>query len=174
MLKQAYTLLLSPRGRIDRLPFIVGIAGFLALTLCALFLFSKIDMGSATASVGLLSFFLFLHVAMCVYGKRLHDVGRTLWPWVVMIVLLIIMLIFIGLSFGGVEYFDTVMAHPEYAENEAKMAEVLKVYQDTLDQHALQSRGLIAVVPVLFTLWLALAKGEPKENRYGPASRRDA
>ena len=162
-------LFLSPRGRIGRPSFIIGVISLLAFTMLALFSFTKLGPGLTTFYAFIVSFFLFLHIAMCLYGKRLHDLGRTLWPFIGMLALMVIAMIFVGLNFGGIEYFDTVMAHPEYAENEAEMQKALNIYQDTLAKNLPKAGWMMAALPALFTLWLAVAKSSGTGNRYGPA-----
>jgi len=161
-------LFLSPQGRIGRPDFLIGVGSLLALTMLALFSFTKLGPGLTTFYAFIASFFLFLHIAMCVYGKRLHDLGRSLWPFIGMLALLVVVLILVGLNFGGIEYFDTVMAHPEYAENEAEMKKALKIYQDTLAKNLPKAGWMMAALPALFTLWLAVAKGGAEDNKYGP------
>lgn len=72
-----------------------------------------------------------------------------------------------ALNYGGVEYFDTVMAHPEYAGNEEEMKKVLEAYQDKLAVGMPKARWVMAILPTLFTLWLVLAPGQEGDNRYG-------
>ena len=71
------------------------------------------------------------------------------------------------LNFGGIEYFDTVMANPEYAGNEEAMQKVLQTYQDKLAKGLPTANWIMAGLPALFTLWLALAPGQADKNRYG-------
>jgi len=161
-------LFLSPRGRIGRSAFMLGMACLLIFTMLALFLFTKLGPGMVTFYGFLVFIFLVLHIIMCVYGKRLHDLGRSLWPLIGMMALMVVVMILVGLNFGGLEYFDTVMAHPEYAENEAEMEKALNAYQDKLNANLPKARWMMAVLPALFTLWLAAAKGTPDDNIYGP------
>ena len=101
--------------------------------------------------------------------KRLHDLGRSLWPLTALFFLIIIVWLLMILNYGGIEYFDTVMAHPEYAGNEEAMKKVLNVYQDKLAEGMPKARWVMTVLPALFTLWLAITPGQEGDNRYGIA-----
>ena len=61
------------------------------------------------------------------------------------------------------------MAHPEYAGDEAAMQQVQQVYQDKLAANMPKVRLLMAVLPAVFTLWLAARPGAADDNKYGPA-----
>ncbi len=169
MLAKAYKLLFSPRGRIARPAFIAGIAFLVVFTALQKLLFARLGAGMISFYVPMILFFVTLHIVLCIYGKRLHDLGRSLWPLTGMIAGMMIIAILVSLNFGGLEYFDTVMAHPEYAGDEAAMQQVQQVYQDKLAANMPKVRLLMAVLPALFTLWLAVKTGAKGDNKYGPA-----
>ena len=100
-----YKLLLSPAGRIGRQHFWIGMAVFAVLVV--VFNWGLKQMGGSTwAFLMSLPFpFLVLHMAYSIYGKRLHDMGRSFWPLTAMIVSLIVVAIIVMLSFGGSDYF---------------------------------------------------------------------
>lgn len=90
-------------GRKD---FWVGL--FILTLLSAVFNFALQKLGNTnTAFLISLPFpFLVLHMTYCVYGKRLHDMGRSFWPLTGMIVLLIFVAIIVMLAFGGHRVFQ--------------------------------------------------------------------
>ena len=169
MLAKAYKLFFSPRGRIARPAFIIGIAALLVFTALQKLLFARLGAGMVSFYVPMVFFFVTFHIVLCLYGKRLHDLGRSLWPLTGMFALMMIVAILVSLNFGGLEYFDTVMAHPEYAGDEAAMQQVQQVYQDKLAANMPKVRLLMAVLPAVFTLWLAARPGNGEDNKYGPA-----
>lgn len=168
-MKNAYSLFLSPRGRIDRKAFLIGVVFLTGFVLAQKYIFSIMGEGLVNFFLPMTFFFLTLHILLCIFGKRLHDLGRSLWPLMGMFSLMIIVAILISLNFGGLDYFDTVMAHPEYAQDEAAMKKVQQVYQDTLAANMPRARLLMAILPGVFTLWLVLRPGVAGENKYGPA-----
>ena len=70
------TLFLSPKGRIDRRPFIVGVIVLIAV----LALFQWLAVGEWWhVPVGWVFYPAWVYVAVCVLAKRLHDRGRSGW-----------------------------------------------------------------------------------------------
>lgn len=160
-------LFLSPSGRIARRPFIIGVAGLAIFIVLQLYFLRFLGAGMTNFFLGLALFFLNFHIVLSVYGKRLHDLDRSLWPLTALFFLIIIVWLLMILNYGGIEYFDTVMAHPEYAGNEEEMKKVLNVYQDKLAEGMPKARWVMTILPALFTLWLAIAPGQKGDNRYG-------
>ena len=166
-MKKAYSLFLSPRGRIGRLEFAVGVAVLIGFAIAQEYIFSFMGKGLTSFFLPMAIFFLTLHVVLCIFGKRLHDLGRSLWPLMGLFSVMIIIAILISQNFGGIEYINTVIAHPEYAGDEAAMKQVQQVYQETLAANMPKVRLLMAIVPGAFTLWLLLRPGVAGENKYG-------
>lgn len=70
------SLFLSPRGRMDRRPFIVGVVVLVA----ALAVFQWLAVGTWWhVPVGWVVYPLLIYGAVCVIAKRLHDRGRSGW-----------------------------------------------------------------------------------------------
>lgn len=168
MLKTAYSLLLSPKGRIGRAPFGIGV-----LFLCALWalqhfvIYPMLGTGMANFYIAPILFFLGLHIIYCVCGKRLHDLGRSNWALIGVFCLLFTVMMIVILKFGGLEYFDTIMQNPEKQDDPEFMRQVHATYQDNLAKNLPQSSFLMSIVPALFALWLLLAPGQTGDNRYG-------
>ena len=166
-MKKAYSLFLSPRGRIGRVEFAVGVAVLTAFVIAQKYIFVVMGEGLISFFLPMTFFFLTLHIVLCIFGKRLHDLASSLWPLMGLFSLMIIAAILVSLNFGGLEYFNTVMAHPEYAGDVAAMKQVQQVYQETLAANMPKVRLLMAIVPGAFTLWLLLRPGVAGENKYG-------
>lgn len=113
--------------------------------------------------------FLVLHMAYCVYGKRLHDMGRSFWPLTAMIVSLIMVAIIVMLSFGGSEYFAEFAQYDRKEDIDPEEIERIKTaYQARLSQgNATVSNVIIAIITA-FTLWCGIWKSDPNTNNYGP------
>ncbi len=114
--------------------------------------------------------FIILQIAYSVYGKRLHDIGRTLWPVTGLLCAMLAAMIIVMLVFGGAEYFA---AYSEYTRDNPPPADVVeKLNADFKPRQEAGERVLsITILGLLsaFTLWLALAKPQAGENSYGPS-----
>jgi len=112
--------------------------------------------------------FLVIHMTYCIYGKRLHDIGRSFWPVTAMIVTLIAIAIIVMLTFGGAEYFA---GFAEYGRNNPpppELAERLQTeYQAELKKGAGWLYGGMCGVITAFSIWLAIAKTQAGSNQYG-------
>ncbi len=115
--------------------------------------------------------FVLLQVAYSVYGKRLHDIGRSLWPLTALITSIIMAMIVIMLVYGGADYFA---AYSEYTRDNPAPSEVVdKLNAEFAPRQAEGEKVLSWIVSgllITFSLWLALAKPQSGENRYGPAT----
>jgi len=161
-------LLLSPSGRIGRRDFLIGVAVFFVVT--TVFNFILKQMGGSTLSflISLPFPFLVLHMTYCIYGKRLHDIGRSFWPLTGMIVTLIMIAIVVMLTFGGAEYFAGFAEFDRNNPPPAELAERLQSeYQQELEKGTGWLYGSMCSVIGAFTLWLALAKSQVGSNQYG-------
>jgi len=163
-----YKLLLSPAGRIGRKDFWIGMAGFAVLVM--VFNLSLKQLGNSVWAflISLPFPFLVLHMAYAVYGKRLHDMGRSFWPLTAMIVSLIVVAIIVMLSFGGSEYFA------EFAQYERKEdidPAVKAAIQERYQARLAEGNGLVSALMWAiiggFTLWCGLSKADPVANKYG-------
>lgn len=167
MLNQAYTLFLSPRGRIGRQAFIVGVLLWGAFYTAQYFWFKNTGTNTPNFYLSLIFLVINIQIVFCIFGKRLHDLGRSTWPLIGTFMLVFVAAIIVMLNFGGLEYFDALMANPELQNDPEAMKQLHQTYQDTLAQNIPQSRALMSIIPVLFTLWLAVTKGQSEANRYG-------
>lgn len=114
--------------------------------------------------------FIILQIAYSVYGKRLHDIGRTLWPVTGLLCAMLAAMIIVMLVYGGAEYFA---AYGEYSRDNPPPPEVIEKLDAEFAprQEAGESLLTFTILGLLsgFTLWLALAKPQAGQNAYGPA-----
>jgi uncharacterized membrane protein YhaH (DUF805 family) len=141
------SLLLSPSGRIGREDFWIGF-----LILCAL-------------SVVLLMIPFLGHVALlattycwiCLYIKRLHDLGRPAGliaiPYLIWIVPIVVAAVM-----GGIAVFNGLLSGDDAGTSFSVLAGL---------GGFLVASGIAFLVGVGFLLWMGIAPGEPGENRYG-------
>jgi len=161
-------LLLSPSGRIGRRDYLIGLVGLVIIFTLYGLLLNALG-GSMFGFFSVLAFpFVILQIAYSVYGKRLHDIGRTLWPLTGLICAMLAAMIVVMLVYGGEEYLT---AHMEVSREGSPSAEVIDRINAEFKER--QSQGVTALSAIIsallggFTLWLALAKPQAGANAYG-------
>lgn len=132
--------LLSLRGRLMRGQFWLG---FLVVFVGGAY--SRQDQSAGATVVALVT----LWVAVCVYGKRMHDYGRSAWP----------MIVPIGAAFAFYAYAFFEVAHMRG-----------NTYARSLERMQLAYYGLLAFW-LLVTLRVGLRRGQAGDNRFGPDPR---
>ena len=171
MIISPYKMLLSPSGRMGRKDFWIAMVLFAALViLFNLMLGRLIESDSTLAFLISLPFpFLVLHMAYSVYGKRLHDMGRSFWPLTAMIVSLIMVAIIVMLTFGGSEYFSEFAQYDRKEDiDPAEIERIKTAYQERLSQGNATVSNIMMGIIAGFTLWCGLSKTDPETNKYGP------
>jgi len=169
MILSPYKMLLSPSGRIGRKDFWVAMVIFSLLVV--LFNFALNCLGNSTPAflISLPFPFLVLHMAYCVYGKRLHDMGRSFWPLTGMIVSLIMVAIIVMLTFGGSEYFSEFAQYDRKEDiDPAEIERIKAAYQERLSQGNATVSNIMMAIIAAFTFWCGLSRTDPAANKYGP------
>ena len=163
-----YKLLLSPAGRIGRQHFWIGMAVFAVLVVVFNWGLKQLG-GSTWAFLMSLPFpFLVLHMAYSIYGKRLHDMGRSFWPLTAMIVSLIVVAIIVMLSFGGSDYFAEFSQYERKEDiDPAVRAAIQERYQARLAEGNGTVRAVMSAIIGGFTLWCGVSKPDAGTNKYG-------
>ena len=163
-------LLFSPVGRIGRRDYLIGLVGCIVVPTVYFLILDTFLRGTIIGTflfLGLI--FLFLQMIYSVYGKRLHDIGRTLWPLTGFLCLILAVMIIVMLTFGGADYFA---AYSEYSPDNPPTDEVAEALNNEFKSRQKEGEGILGAVILglisAFSLWLALAKSEAKTNRYGP------
>lgn len=112
--------------------------------------------------------FLVLHMAYCVYGKRLHDMGRSFWPLTGMIVGLILVAIIVMMTFGGSEYFSEFAQYDRKEDiDPAEIERIKSAYQARLSDGTATVHNIMMGIIAAFTLWCGLSKPDSHTNNYG-------
>lgn len=108
--------------------------------------------------IGGLLWMALIWVGVAVYGKRLHDTGRSAWfhaiPWGVNLVIFSIGLMMVG----GVVLAAII--------TDGEVKPWLALSAGGLGATLI---GLTQLIWLIYTFWLGLAAGEPGANRFGPA-----
>jgi len=141
-------VLFSPNGRIGQQEYWIGILILIAGNIVASF----ITILGFIISLGL------IWVGIAVYGKRLHDAGKSAWlhaiPWGVSLLLGII---------GGVMVGGAVIAAMTGDGDDVDIAAVLAGAGG-----ASLFFLLSFLVWVGYTIWAGVIKGDAGDNRFGP------
>lgn len=140
-------VLFDPNGRITPRAFWIGVALIIGANIVS----------NLIPVLGRLIWLGLIYVGVCVYGKRLHDAGRSAWlhaiPWAVWLALNIA---------GGVLVAGPVLAAYE-AGAQLGLIEIL-----TVSAPATVFFSLALVVWIAYTVWVGIAASVPATNRYGP------
>lgn len=171
MIISPYKMLLSPAGRMGRKDFWVAMVIFTALVLLFNFALQRLGTSTLAFLISLPFPFLVLHMAYCIYGKRLHDMGRSFWPLTGMITLLLVVAMVVMLTFGGSEYFSEFAQYDRKEDiDPAEIERIKNAYQARLSEGNATVHNVMAGIIGLFTLWCGLSKPESRDNKYGPAA----
>ena len=142
-------VLFSPNGRIGQQEYWIGILILIAANVVATFI----------PLLGILISFFLIYVGICIYGKRLHDAGKSAWVhggvWLLQFILLIV-----GFTMAG----GAIMAAMANGggSDEANIAAVLGASGSLILVF-----GLGFVVWIVYTIWVGLSAGEAGDNRFG-------
>lgn len=141
------TLFFNPEGRINRTHFWLG----------WLVLFGAGLLIGWIPAIGQIAVLLSLYCHVCVYSKRLHDMGRTGWLQIVPFLAMAILPL-VGLVMGGARVFS----HLHELQSGASLPIILGALGWLLLGIAVAS-----LIWGIFLLWIGTSGGQPGDNRYG-------
>lgn len=169
MIISPYKMLLSPSGRMGRKDFWVAMVIFAVLVALFNFVLGRLGNSIIAFLISLPFPFLVLHMAYCVYGKRLHDMGRSFWPLTGFIVFtFFIVPLIVMLTYGGSEMFSDFSQYGRKEEIDPVVRkEIQDTYQAGLKESIPQLPYIIYAVIAAFTLWCGLSKPDAETNIYG-------
>ena len=148
------TVLFDPNGRIGQQPFWIGVLVILACNLII----------PVIPIIGWLAPLVAIWIGIAVYGKRLHDAGKTAWlhaiPWAINIAVTVVA----GVMFGAGAFQLILDASQNDEPSGASIAGLLAA-----SGGALFVLLLGTLVWIGYTIWLGLLKSDPGANTYGPA-----
>ena len=141
-------LLMNPNGRISQRDYWIGVLVLVVGNVLA---------GMIPLLGGLLWLFL-IWVGLCVYGKRLHDFGRSAWvhaiPWALRLIAWFIGVIVFGGALLAMALSGGEMSPWAMLSAGGSMAALF---------------GLIELVWICYTVWVGVTAGQSGANLYGPA-----
>lgn len=145
-------VLFRPHGRISSGQFWAGWAALVAANVISNFL----------PILNILLYFGLIYVGCCVYGKRLHDMGRSAWlvaiPWGMGLLLGIA-----GLFLSAPRIMELSQGDPQALEDPLVALSVMGPY--------VMCVGLGMLVWLALTIWVGTGKTDPNDNKYGPGPR---
>ncbi|MEM1035790.1 MAG: DUF805 domain-containing protein [Pseudomonadota bacterium] len=145
-------ILFSPNGRIAPSQFWAAWTGLLAANV----VFSFIPLISNIMT------FVLIYIGVCIYGKRLHDSGKSAWvhiiPWIVTLIIIV------GVT---VQNYDAVVALVELGESGRQPTE-----EEALDLFNRLGAFFLAILIYLgiwlaYTVWVGTRPSQKFDNRYG-------
>jgi uncharacterized membrane protein YhaH (DUF805 family) len=144
-------VLFSPNGRIGQQEYWIGI---LILVGSNVFL-------TWIPLLGMLIWAALIYMGICIYGKRLHDIGKSAWVHgLVWAIQLAIGMVGFAMAGGAI-----MTALASGGGEQAGLAAVMGASGSLF-----LIGGLGFLIWIVYTIWLGVSAGEPGENRFGPAA----
>ena len=139
-------------GRRD---FWIGFVGFCLFVGLMNFILDKIGTTMAGFFLFLVYLVLIFQILYAVYGKRLHDIGRSFWPLTAMITSIFVILIVVMLTFGGAEYMTEFAQYNRKQDiDPAVRQKIIEEYQENMKPSERIASLIIFASWAVFTLWL--------------------
>lgn len=138
----------SAEGRIGRQQFWIGFLILLGLNVVLGFI----------PVIGQLLSLVLIWCSICIYSKRLHDMGKSGWLQLIPLGTFLVAMIFAFVT-GGAAIMTAAM-QGDSADPTTMLA--------GLGMAAL-AFGAAGLVCLIFLLWVGLSSGQTGENRFGPA-----
>ncbi|WP_421786290.1 DUF805 domain-containing protein [Hyphobacterium sp.] len=143
-------VLFSPNGRIGQQEYWIGILIIVGANLLLTWL----------PFIGTIIWLGLIYVGICVYGKRLHDAGKTAWihglVWLMQFGLGII-----GFILAGGAILAAISAGG--SSGEPNIAAILGASGSLI-----LVAGLGFLIWIVYTIWVGISAGDPGANRFGP------
>lgn len=141
-------VLFSPHGRIGQQNFWIGVL----IILGANILLTWIPL------LGWLIWLGLFYVGFCVYGKRLHDIGKSMWIHAIFLVVSLLVAMIAMTMAGG-----SIIALAMNSSSEPDVAAIMSLIGSMFSAFAIPM-----VIAIIYTIWLGVAKGDAGDNRFGP------
>lgn len=166
MIDKAVDLFLRPTGEIGIKPYLIGVVGITVFVMAVNTFLRALTPGGLSFSVALVFPFLALYIIYCVYGKRLHDMGFSVWPLTGLITAELFVMLGVMLAFGGSEYFEGFAQYERKAViDEAVREALINDYQAEQAANIGTIKIAFWILPVVISIWLALAPKRPRKIR---------
>ncbi|MEO0465792.1 MAG: DUF805 domain-containing protein [Pseudomonadota bacterium] len=161
-------VLFNPNGRIGSRSFLRGVIILVAIMI--VIYVAQVYLGPAGAVIGLLSLgapYLYL----CVYGKRLHDSGKSAWWFLLLFVIYIIgntilQLVLTPILAPGAAELQSEM---ELLMEQGQFLEAMSEYGPAIARESLFANLVVLlVVNLVIALPVSRLSSDPGPNKFGP------
>jgi len=161
------SVLFSAKGRIGRKTFWITYGPMLVISLVLNFLVRTDTSNQMLGLLSLLVFLVLIYPMICIFSKRLHDMGRSGWLQLLLYGASIAFGIFVATRSFGTTMSAAISAQgdPEAAREAVRAATADLMATDPVLKYSTYIGGAISLA---WALWLGLTPGNPGENRYGP------
>ena len=161
------SVLFSANGRIGRKTYWMTYGPILVVSI-ALSLWARNDVSNRGLSIlGLVVSLLLLYPMICIFSKRLHDMGRSGWLQLLLYGVSVAFSIFVASRTFGPTMAAAASAQgdPAAAQDAVQAALANLMAADPVLKYA---PYIGTGITLLWALWLGLTPGNPGDNRYGP------
>ena len=162
-----FNLFFKATGHINQKAFIIGVVGLFIFVEVMKYVFRVMPVSIWEFWLVIVYVPMVLYIICCVYGKRLHDIGRSWWPLTGAFTLEFLAAIGVMMAYGGVEYFEAFSQYDRKAVIDPETRDaIIGQYQATQAANIIPISIILLIVPVCFTLWLAITKPKIGGNPY--------
>ena len=163
-----FKIFFGPYGRNSRQDFLIGLIGLVIFSVIGNWFIGSLGISMTHFYLAPIFWGLTIYMAYCVFGRRLHDIGRSVGPFMALLALLVVILIVVMLTFGGAEYFAEFSQYDRKAEIDPSVSEqIIEKYKDQLARGNKIAGWSMWAAIATFCVWLGFANGEPRANNYG-------
>lgn len=161
-------VLFNPSGRIQANQFWQGV-----IVIVAYIIVVNVLGGYLPAIIGMIlgiSMYLLPYPYLCVYGKRLHDNGKTAWLFLIMFLIFIIGILFVVSSTPGFSEFTARYMELAAEQDQEGLEALIGELSEGEMANAIGMRALLYLVGInlLFGFLLARLHSDPHTNKHGP------
>jgi uncharacterized membrane protein YhaH (DUF805 family) len=160
------SVLFSAKGRIGRKTFWMTYGPILVISTVVSVLARNDMTNRSLGAMSALLFLVLLYPMICIFSKRLHDMGRSGWLQLLLYGASIAFSIFVASRTFGPTMAAAVGAQgdPAAAQDAVRAAVADLMANDPVLKF---SPYVGMAISLVWALWLGLTPGDPGENRYG-------
>lgn len=140
-------VLFNPQGRIGPQNYWIGVLIILAGNLFLTWI----------PVLGIVIWLGLYYVGFCVYGKRLHDIGKSMWIHALFLVVSFVIFMIAVFMAGG-----SIFAMAMNSSGNVSPAAMASMFGSLFSAFALPT-----LLAIAYTIWLGVAKGDVGDNRFG-------
>ena len=167
MLANFHKDLLQPPGRTRRIAFIAGWLLATASVMLNSYVVGALGNSLPSFFLGLFWTCLNVYLFYTLFSRRLHDIGLSVGPFFVMIIITLFVLAFIAWVGGLSDYFAAVNENPEITQDAEASRILIEKYQADMKANMGWASWLASAPALLLSAFCAVKAGQPDDNKYG-------